>query len=115
MLKTFRKISWIKTAAKDFKKFLQGARDKIEDALTITAQGEKSNLDKPMKSLGAGVFEIALKYRKDAYRAVYVLQIEKELWVVHAFKKKSKSGIKTPKQDIDLIKARINVLKEKNK
>ncbi|MBT5633897.1 MAG: type II toxin-antitoxin system RelE/ParE family toxin, partial [Nitrospina sp.] len=54
----------------------------------------------------------ALKYRADAYRVVYALQIGEAIWVVHAFQKKSKTGIKTPKQDIDLIKKRIKDLKD---
>jgi len=65
-----------------------------------------------MKGLGAGVFEVALKYRTDAYRTVYAVQMDEKIWVIHAFKKKSKRGIKTPKLEIDLIKKRIKILKE---
>ncbi len=115
MLEALREIIWFKKAAKEFETFPKTAQDKILDALLTAAEGEKSGIAKPFKGVGSGVFEIALKYRKDAYRAVYVLEIEKELWVIHAFKKKSKTGIKTPKQDIDLIKTRIKVLKEQKK
>ena len=55
---------------------------------------------------------MTLRHRTDAYRTVYTLQFKEALWVVHAFQKKSKSGIKTPKQEIDLILERINRLKE---
>ena len=65
-----------------------------------------------MKGLGGGVFEVALKYRTDAYRTVYAVQIEDKIWVLHAFKKKSKTGIKIPKQDLDLIRQRIRKIKE---
>lgn len=65
-----------------------------------------------MKGLGAGVFEIALRFRSDAYRAVYAVQLGDAVWVVHAFQKKAKSGIRTPKHDIDLIRERIRRLKE---
>ena len=58
------------------------------------------------------LFEIALKYRADAYRTIYAVQIEEAIWVIHAFKKKSKTGIKTPKQEIDLVKQRIKAVKE---
>jgi len=68
-----------------------------------------------MKGLGAGVYEIAISYRKNAYRSVYVVKIEEDIWVVHAFLKKSKTGIKTPKQEIDLIRYRIKLLKEQLK
>lgn len=67
---------------------------------------------KPMKGLGSGIFEIALRHRDDAYRTVYAVQIGDDVWVVHAFKKKSNVGIKTPKHEIDLIKTRINKIKE---
>jgi phage-related protein len=44
------------------------------------------------------VFELALRYRGDAFRVVYALQLGADVWVLHAFRKKSKTGIKTPKQ-----------------
>ncbi len=64
-----------------------------------------------MKKIGTGIFEIALRYQKDAYRLVYAVKIENQIWVVHAFKKKSRIGIKTPKREIDLIKERIEKIK----
>lgn len=115
MLDTFRKISWVKAAVKEFKRFPKGAREEIEGALTLAAQGEKAEIAKPMKGMGAGVFEIALKFGTDAYRTVYAVKIDETIWVLHAFKKKSKTGIKTPKPDIDLIKTRIKFLKEQMK
>jgi phage-related protein len=56
--------------------------------------------------------ELALRYRGDAFRVVYALKIGDEIWVVHSFQKKSKTGIKTPKADIDLIRERLTRLKE---
>ena len=67
---------------------------------------------KLLKGLGSGVMEIALPHRGNAFRVVYALQIGAELWVVHAFQKKSTHGIKTPKREIDLISARVKHLKE---
>ena len=81
-------------------------------ALTIAAKGAKSDIAKPLTGFGSGVFEIALKHRGDAYRVVYAVQIGTDLWVIHAFQKKSKSGIKTPKPDLDLIEQRLKRLKE---
>jgi phage-related protein len=65
-----------------------------------------------MHGLGSGVFEIALPFKGDAFRVVYAVQLTDEIWVVHAFQKKSRQGIKTPKQEIDLIKDRLKRLKE---
>jgi phage-related protein len=59
-----------------------------------------------------GVFEIALKYRGDAYRVIYAVQLGDALWVVHAFQKKSKRGVKAPKAEVDLIRDRLKRLKE---
>ncbi len=82
------------------------------EALTIAAEGRKGDSAKPMKGLGSGVFEIALRYKSNAWRVVYAVEIGEVIWVIHAFQKKSKTGIKTPKQEIDLIKQRIKTLKE---
>ena len=65
-----------------------------------------------LKGFGSGIFEVALKHRTDAYRAVYALQLEERVWVLHAFQKKAKQGIKTPKKDIKLIGARLKRLKK---
>ena len=65
-----------------------------------------------MKGLGSGVFEIALPFRGNAFRLVYAVQLGDDLWVVHAFQKKSTHGIKTPRHEIDLIKDRLKWLKE---
>jgi phage-related protein len=76
------------------------------------AEGGKSDKAKPFKGVDGGVFEIALRYRGDAFRAIYAVRIGADLWVIHAFQKKSKTGIKTPKAEIDLIRERLKRLKE---
>ena len=65
-----------------------------------------------MHGLGSGVFEIALPFRSDAFRVVYAVQLADEIWVIHAFRKKSTQGIKTPQREIDLIANRLRRLKE---
>ena len=62
--------------------------------------------------MGPSVFEIALQFPSDAYRVIYAVQISDEIWVLHAFQKKSTQGIKTPKREIELIKDRLKRLKE---
>jgi phage-related protein len=64
-----------------------------------------------MHGMGAAVFEIASPFRGDAFRVVYALHLAEEIWVVHAFQKKSTQGIKTPKREIDLIRDRLKKLK----
>lgn len=80
-------------------------------ALTIAADGKKADTAKPLQGLGTGIFEIALRHRGDAWRVVYAVQIGEDIWVVLAFQKKSRSGIETPKQDIDLVRERLKRLK----
>ena len=82
------------------------------DALTVAAEGGKSDKAKPFKGVEGGVFEIALRHRGDAFRALYAVKIGADVWVIHAFQKKSKAGIKTPQMEVDLIRDRIKRLKE---
>src|SRR5262245_27547090 len=111
-MRNTRQISWLKAALRDFEGFPLDVQREALTALTIAAEGGKADVAKPFKGVEGGVFEIALKYRGDAYRAIYALQIGTEIWVIHAFKKKSKSGIKTPQHEVDLIRERLKRLKE---
>lgn len=112
MTRKTRPVSWIKAALKEFETFPEGARSICLAALTIAAEGGKADIAKPMQHMGTGVFEIALAFRGGAFRVVYALQHGDEIWVVHAFPKKSKQGIKTPRREIELIRQRLKILKE---
>jgi phage-related protein len=112
MIRKTRPVSWIRAALKEFETFPEGAKSICLALLTIAADGGKADLAKPMHGLGSGVFEIALPFKGDAFRVVYAVQLTDEIWVVHAFQKKSRQGIKTPKHEIDLIKDRLKRLKE---
>ena len=111
-MRATRPISWLTPARKAFDDFPEGARETMIDALSVAAEGGKAGIAKPMKGMGSGVFEIALRFRSDAFRMVYAVQLGDDIWVVHAFQKKSTQGIKTPKREIDLIKDRLKRLKE---
>ncbi len=67
---------------------------------------------KPLDGLGPGVMELALRHRGDAFRMVYALRVGDDIWVIHAFPTKLRSGIATPAQEIDLVRARLKRLKE---
>jgi len=107
-----RPISWLKGALRDFEGFPADVQLEVLRALAVAAEGGKSDSAKPFKGVGSGVLEIAIRHRGDAFRAVYAVQIGVDLWVIHVFQKKSKTGIKTPQTDIDLIKERLKRLKE---
>jgi phage-related protein len=111
-MRATRHISWIKAARKDFEEFPGDVQSDMLDALTTAAEGGKSDKAKPFAGVDGGVFEIALKRRGDAFRTLYALKIAKDIWVIHAFQKKSKKGIETPQMEVDLIRHRIKRLKE---
>jgi phage-related protein len=107
-----RAISWLKGAIRDFEDFPDEVRIDAEAALTVAARGGKADTAKPFKGVEGGVFEIALRHRGNAYRLIYAVRVGADLWVIDAFQKKSKTGIKTPQIDVDRIRLRIKRLKE---
>ncbi|MDR3631604.1 MAG: type II toxin-antitoxin system RelE/ParE family toxin [Desulfocapsaceae bacterium] len=111
-MKNTRPISWIKAARKDFEEFPNDVQGDMLSALTVAAEGGKSDNTKPFKGLEGGVFEISLKHFGDAFRVLYAVKIGSDIWVIHAFQKKSKTGIKTPHNDVEIIRDRLKRLKE---
>jgi phage-related protein len=112
MTRRTRPVSWVRAAIKAFERFPHGVQSICLTALTIAAEGGKADIATPMRGMGSGVFEIALPFRGDAFRLVYAVQIGNDIWVVHAFQKKSTRGIKTPQRELDLIRDRLKRLKE---
>jgi phage-related protein len=111
-MRDIRPISWLKRARRDFEDFPQAAQIEMARALTILAEGQMPDIAKPLTGLGSGVMELALRYRGDTFRVVYARQIGDDIWVIHAFQKKSKSGTRTPKREIDLVRERLKQLRE---
>jgi phage-related protein len=107
-----RPVSWIKAALKEFEQFPDDVQSDMRDALTLAAEGQMSGKAKPFTGVEGGVFEIALRHRGDAFRVIYAVKIDVDVWVVHAFQKKSKSGVKTPQAEIEVIRERLKRLKE---
>lgn len=112
MVRQTRPISWIKAARKEFDRFPAEAQAVCLAALTIAAENGKADIAKPFKGCGSGIFEIAQSLRGNAFRVVYAVQLGDEIWVIHAFQKKSTQGIKTPQHEVDLIANRLKLLKE---
>ena len=73
----------------------------------LAQTGQHPPSAKPLKGLGGGTVELVEDFDGDTYRAVYTVRFAEAVYVLHAFKKKSKRGIATPKGDIDLIKRRL--------
>ena len=88
-------------------------QDNVGYALLLAQLGEKHDDTKPLKGFkGAGVLEVVDDFDGDTYRAVYTVRFESAVYVLHVFQKKSKSGISTPKQDIELVEKRLKVAQE---
>jgi phage-related protein len=107
-----RGVVWMGDAKNNLREFPEGARKLIGDELQLIQFGGMPRDTKSFKGIGSGVLEIAVRYDKDAYRTVVAVQLGKKLYVLHAFQKKSKRGIETPKRDIELIKRRYREAKE---
>lgn len=101
-------IEWVGRSLDDLKEFPEDVRQTVGFALYLAQCGEKHPSAKPLKGFkGTGVLEIVEDFDGDTYRAVYTVKLAGVVYVLHAFQKKSKQGIATPKQDIDLIEARL--------
>ena len=106
-------IVWIGSSRNDLKSFPAEVKDVIGYALYQAQVGRKAPSAKPLHGFGgAGVLEIVEDHRTDTYRAVYTVKFSELVYVLHAFQKKSKKGIATPKSDIDLIKKRLRMAEE---
>jgi phage-related protein len=110
-----RPLVWMGHAKRNLQAFPRGAQKTIGDELQLIQFGGMPKDAKPFKGVGSGVFEIALRYDAEAYRTVMAVQLGKKIYVLHAFQKKSKKGIKTAKHDVDLIKQRYAEAKEQAK
>jgi phage-related protein len=101
-----RPIVWLGNSKKSLREFPDGAQKLLGDELQLIQFGGMPKDAKPFKGVGSGVLELALRYVSDAYRVVLAVQIGRRIYVLHAFQKKSKKAIETPKRDVDLIKKR---------
>jgi phage-related protein len=94
------------SAKRDLQAFPKGAQKEIGDQLQLLQFGGMPKDTKPFHGVGSGVLEIAIRYDTDAFRTVVAVQLGRTLYVLHAFQKKSKTGKKTPQQDVELITRR---------
>lgn len=79
--------------------------------LYLAQSGVRHDSAKPFKGVGSGVFEIIDRYDRNTYRTLYVVSLSDAIYVLHAFEKKSKRGIATPKHTVDLVKRRLVIAK----
>jgi phage-related protein len=103
-----RPVTWVGSSRANLRRFPQAVRRDLGQALYAAQRGETDPAAKPLKGFGgARVMEIVGRLDTSTYRAVYTVQFEEAIYVLHAFQKKSKSGIATPKSELDLIHRRL--------
>jgi phage-related protein len=103
-----RRLIWIGSSRKALCGFPRQVRRTIGYALYAAQQGDIDPSAKPLRGFGGGsVLEIIADLRGDTWRAVYTVRFSEAIYVLHAFQKKSKRGIATPKRDLDLIHRRL--------
>ncbi len=103
-------LFYVGSSEKDLNEFPKSVKDVVLFALGIAQKGDKHHKAKPLKGFGgASVLEIVDRDKNATFRVVYTVKFEDVIYVLHSFKKKSKEGIKTPKQEIDLVKSRIKL------
>jgi phage-related protein len=103
-------LEWIGSAKKDLMALPVEVRKFFGHALDFAQRGDQHSAAKVLKGFGsAGVLEVVEDDAGGTYRAVYTVKFENAVYVLHCFQKKSKSGIETPKADMDIIRARLKV------
>jgi phage-related protein len=108
MVSLLKPVEWVASSYKDFVAFPDTVQDAMGFALYVAQTGGMPRSAKPLKGFGgAGVLEIVEDHRGDTYRAVYTVRFENAVYVLHAFQKKAKKGIATPKGDLELVQRRL--------
>ncbi|MCC7410910.1 MAG: type II toxin-antitoxin system RelE/ParE family toxin [Gammaproteobacteria bacterium] len=110
MTETRKPLFWEGSSKKDFKEFPIPVQKDMGVALFVVQLGRTPDSSKPWKGLGPGVYELVEDHRGDTFRAVYTVRVGDAIHVLHAFQKKSKSGISTPQPDVNLIEKRLKAV-----
>ena len=112
MNEMMRNVRWVGDSRDRVRSFPKPARKVIGEALQTAQSGLKHIDAKPLRGVGSGILEIVARYNTSTYRAVYTVKLGKNIYVLHAFQKKSTRGISTPKREIDLIKRCLKMARE---
>jgi phage-related protein len=105
-------LHWIGSSKKDYLDFPEQVQSDMGYALGVAQFGRKHPHAKPWKGEGSGVLEVVEDFRGDAFRAVYTVRFTGAVYVLHSFQKKSKTGIKTPREDVALVHDRLKAARD---
>lgn len=103
-----RPLIFVADSRRRILEFPEAVRRQVGFALYQAQVGGKHMDAKPLKSIGPGVLEVVSDYDGDTFRTVYTVRLSRAVYVLHAFQKKSKHGIATPKNVMDLVKQRLH-------
>ncbi len=104
---SIRPLFWVGSSKRNYREFPAQVQDTLGFELFLVQTGQHPPSAKPLRGFGSGTIELVEDFDGDTYRAVYTVRFHEAVYVLHAFKKKSKRGIATPKGDVDLIKRRL--------
>lgn len=102
-----RPLDWLGSSKKAYLEFPRAVQAAFGYELHLVQAGEHPPGAKPLKGFGGGVLELLNSFDRDTYRAVYTVRFKEVVYVLHAFKKKSKRGAAAPKADMNLIERRL--------
>lgn len=105
-------LYWLGSSKRDFLAFPAKVQSDMGYALGLAQLGSKHPRAKPWKGEGPGVFEVVESHDGDAFRAIYTVRFEGAVYVLHAFQKKSPSGIRTAAGDVELVRERLRRARE---
>lgn len=105
--RALRPLFWLASSKRDYRSFPSRVQHSLGFELFLVQTGQHPPSAKPLRGLGSGTIELIEDFDGDTYRTVYSVRFSGAVYVLHAFKKKSKRGSKTPKSDINLIKRRL--------
>lgn len=102
-----RPVQWVGSSKTDLKRFPEPVRARMGFAIYQAQTGLRHRDAKPLKGFGSGVLEAVARHDRDTFRAVYTVRFEAAVYVLHAFQKKAKRGVATPKYELDLVRRRL--------
>ena len=105
-------VEWVGSSKTDLKRFPEAVRAMVGYALYQAQVGLRHRDVKPIRGLGSNVLEVVSRHDGDTFRTVYTVRFKVAVYVLHAFQKKAKRGIATPKQEIDLVRRRLRAAEQ---
>ena len=105
-------VQWVDSSKSDLKRFPDAVQDRMGFAIYQAQTGLRHRNAKPLKGFGSGVLEVVARHDGNTFRAVYTVRFERAVYVLHAFQKKARRGIATPKQELNLIRRRLRVAEQ---